>query len=49
MGSLYWVAGLSAILYPGTLAVDPEFGEGFPQFWVFVGGLVMPWVGYLMG
>ena len=49
LGSLYWVAGLSAILYPGTLAVDPEFGEGFPQFWVFVGGLVMPWVGYLMG
>ena len=25
-GSIYWVTGLSAILYPGTLAVDPEFG-----------------------
>lgn len=25
-GSMYWVTGLSAILYPGTLAVDPEFG-----------------------
>jgi len=37
LGSLYWVTGLSAVLYPGSLAVDPEFGEGFPQFWLFVG------------
>ncbi|TVY42713.1 hypothetical protein LOCC1_G005074 [Lachnellula occidentalis] len=36
-GSLYWLTGLSAVLYPGSLAVDPEFGEGFPQFWLFVG------------
>ncbi|ESZ90384.1 hypothetical protein SBOR_9220 [Sclerotinia borealis F-4128] len=30
-GTLYWVAGLSAILYPGSKAIDPEFGDGFPQ------------------
>jgi hypothetical protein len=29
-GSVYWVAAFSAILYPGSMAVDPEFGEGFP-------------------
>lgn len=48
-GSLYYVAGLSAILYPGTLAIDPEFGQGFPQFWLFVGLGVLPWLGYLLG
>lgn len=47
--SVYYVAGLSAILYPGTLAVDPEFGEGFPQFWGFVGMAVVPWVGVVVG
>ncbi|KAI1205486.1 uncharacterized protein F4807DRAFT_464573 [Annulohypoxylon truncatum] len=25
-GSIYWVAGLLAILAPGTMGVDPEFG-----------------------
>ncbi|KAF7859745.1 hypothetical protein EAF04_008824 [Stromatinia cepivora] len=34
-GSLYWVAGLSAILYPGSRATDPEFGDGFPQAVIF--------------
>ncbi|KUJ13123.1 uncharacterized protein LY89DRAFT_673220 [Mollisia scopiformis] len=34
-GTLYWVTGLSAILYPGSKGMDPEFGEGFPQFWMF--------------
>jgi hypothetical protein len=36
-GSLYWITGLSAALYPGSKAIDPEFGEGFPQFWLFLG------------
>ena len=49
LGSLYFVAGLSAILYPGTLAIDPEFGEGFPQLGLFVGMIVLPWLGYLLG
>jgi hypothetical protein len=44
-GSLYWVTGLSAVLYPGSKAVDPEFGEGFPQFWLFLGFGVAAWVG----
>jgi hypothetical protein len=30
-GSIYWLAGLTAILYPGTAGTDPEFGTGFPQ------------------
>ena len=35
-GTVFWLAGLTAILYPGTAAVDPEFGgKGFPQAWVF--------------
>lgn len=33
-GSLYWITGLSAILYPGSKGMDLEFGEGFPQFWL---------------
>lgn len=49
LGSLYYVCGLSAILYPGTLAVDPEFGEGFPQFWLFTGLMALSWLGYVLG
>lgn len=45
-GSLYWITGLSAILYPGSKGLDPEFGEGFPQFYIFVGWLVATWVGW---
>jgi len=47
-GSIYWITGLSAILYPGTLAVDPEFGEGFPQFWLFVGLGFGSWLGWFI-
>lgn len=44
--SLYWVTGLSAILYPGSKGMDPEFGDKwFPQFGPFVGLLLMAWVG----
>ena len=44
-GSVYWLAGLAAIYYPGTDGLDPEFGgPGFPQrplFTAFMGlGLV---------
>ena len=46
MGSLYFITALSGILFPGTLAIDPEFGEGFPQFWVFVSEVGLPWLGY---
>ncbi|TEY40955.1 hypothetical protein BOTCAL_0411g00030 [Botryotinia calthae] len=34
-GSLYWIAGLSAILYPGSKAMDPEFGDAAPQMIIF--------------
>jgi hypothetical protein len=44
-GCLYWITGLSGILYPGSLAVDPEFGEGFPQVWLFVPLFVASWAG----
>ncbi|CAI7580162.1 unnamed protein product [Penicillium bialowiezense] len=30
-GSIYWITQLSAFLYPGSLAVDPEFGTFAPQ------------------
>lgn len=37
-GTIYWVAGLVSILYPGTDGIDPEFGpSGFPQAPIFVG------------
>lgn len=47
-GSIYWLAGLAAVLFPETAGVDPEFGEGFPQGWLFAGfaaaGLVGAWL-----
>jgi hypothetical protein len=47
-GSLYWITGLSAILYPGALAVDIEFGEGFPQLKIFGPLLICAWLGWLI-
>jgi hypothetical protein len=46
IGSFYSVSGLSAILYPGSLGIDPEFGEGFPQLYIFGAPLILNWVGY---
>ncbi len=46
MGSIYWVTALSGALYPGAKGTDPEFGEGFPQFWFFSGLGCLPWIGY---
>jgi len=45
-GSIYWLAGLSAWFYPGSLAVDPEFGTGFPQLPLFVTLTGLSWLGY---
>lgn len=45
LGSMYWVTCISAIFYPGSKAVDPEFGEGFPQFWVALVHLGFVWGG----
>ena len=49
ISSIYWICGLAAILFPGTMGVDPEFGgPGFPQAPIFVGfglcGLVGSWL-----
>ncbi len=46
MGTLYWISGLSAILYPGTLWVDPEFGTGAPQMPIFVVSALTAWLGW---
>lgn len=46
-GTIYWVSGLAAILYPNTAGIDPEFGPpGFPQapvFTAFAGLGVLGW------
>ncbi|KAJ5223481.1 hypothetical protein N7468_008023 [Penicillium chermesinum] len=45
VGALYWVTQLSAFFYPGSLAVDPEFGTGAPQLYVCAGALSLLAVG----
>ena len=40
---LYYVPSMSGLLYPGALAVDPEFGEGMPQVWIFGILLLLSW------
>ena len=34
LASMNWIAQLSAVLYPGSLPMDPEFGDGFPQAYI---------------
>ena len=50
IGSLYFFTALTAIFYPGSAGVDPEFedefAEGFVTFRPFLGFTVLPWVGY---
>ncbi|KAF2731293.1 hypothetical protein EJ04DRAFT_514711 [Polyplosphaeria fusca] len=43
---LYYVPALSGALYPGALFIDPEFGEGKPQLWLFMGFLGVAWWGW---
>lgn len=47
-GSVYWLAGFCAILFPGTDGLDPEFGgPGFPQapiFGTFLASGVFGWL-----
>jgi hypothetical protein len=45
LGSLYFITAASAILYPGTLWIDPEFGEGSPQGLLFLCMFSLSWVG----
>ena len=48
LGSVYGATAISGIMYPGALAIDPEFGEGFPQLPLFLGMTGLPWIGYLL-
>ena len=53
VGSFYLAAGLSAILYPGTAWLDPEFRkvkdvDEPAQLWVFGGALVVLWLGWAL-
>jgi hypothetical protein len=49
-GSMYWLTGMSAILYPGARWVDPEYDDGklAPQIIVFSTMFVLSWVAYLL-
>ncbi|KAF2109411.1 hypothetical protein BDV96DRAFT_585541 [Lophiotrema nucula] len=43
---IYYLPSLSGILYPGALFVDPEFGEGKPQVYLFSFLLSVAWLGW---
>lgn len=49
VASLYWVTQASAILYPGTATMDPEFGDGGPQMYLSGGLLTIVALGYWLG
>jgi len=49
-GTVYWLAGLAAALFPGSSGLDPEFGgPGFPQAKVFILFAGMAAAGLLLG
>ena len=49
VGSLYCVAGLSAIFYPGTHWFDPEYEmKGMTQREIFIFQVVVTWVAYYL-
>jgi uncharacterized membrane protein len=49
VGSLYCVAGISAIFYPGTHWFDPEYEmKGLTQREIFLGQLVVVWAAYYL-
>ena len=57
VGSLYWITGISAALYPGAKFLDPEFiGSGYDkkilglpgQAPVFIAHVVFCWVAYAL-
>lgn len=47
-GSIYWITQLSAYLYPGALAVDPEFGTFAPQPYIIGAMLGLTVIGLMM-
>lgn len=44
--SMMYLSSLSGILYPGALWMDPEFGDGKPQLYVFPWIVGVLWVGW---
>ncbi|RDW88487.1 hypothetical protein BP6252_00519 [Coleophoma cylindrospora] len=48
LASMYWITQMSAILYPGSRATDPEFGDGFPQAYLCAGLGLIIWGGYYL-
>jgi uncharacterized membrane protein len=49
-GCLYWLTGMSAILYPGSFWTDPEFDDGklAPQIPLFGILFTLSWLAYLL-
>ena len=48
IGSFYSGAGMSAILYPGTAFVDPEFDMPPANAYVFTSIVALMWVAYFL-
>lgn len=46
VGSLYCLAGLTAIAYPGATWNDPPAPSGRPQLYLFTALPVFNWIGY---
>lgn len=49
IGSMYCLAGLCAILFPGATWNDPPAPDGKPQLYLFSGLVVVNWIGYFLG
>ncbi|CAH0055595.1 unnamed protein product [Clonostachys solani] len=48
-GSIYWLAGLCASLFPEANGLDPEFGgPGFPQAKIFIGFMLCGMIGWAL-
>lgn len=43
--TIYPLTTLTAWFFPTVLAVDPEFGSGFPQFKIMTTGIAVAWAG----
>lgn len=48
LASMYWITQLMAWFFPGSLPKDPEYGEGFPQFYISTALLSLTALGSLL-
>lgn len=46
--TIYPLTSLTAWFFPTVLAVDPEFGTGFPQLKIMATGLALTWAGCVL-